>query len=484
MQFNIEHVLLIGSILLFLSILVSKTTGMLSIPLLILFLGIGMLAGVDGMGIRFDNFPLAQGIGVVSLVFILFSGGLDTKWESIKPILGKGLSLSTVGVLVTAFSVGIFVHYVTSLSLLEGLLLGGIVSSTDAAAVFSILRSQGIGLKKNLKPLLELESGSNDPMAYFLTIGFTFLLITPAATFTDLIPMLIKEITLGSLIGIVMGKIMVWLINRIRLNTEGLYPVLVISLVFMTYSVTHFFKGNGFLAVYIAGLILGNKNFIHKNSIIKFYDGQAWLVQIIMFLTMGLLVYPKKLIPIADTGLLISIFLMFVARPLGVYISLIPFRTSLREKLFISWVGLRGAVPIIFATYPLIAGVEKANMIFNLVFFIVLTSVTLQGTTLSWVAKKLNLFIPEKRKILLRSKFADDMRNELFEVEVPFGSRATGRTIVQLGLPKNTLIVMIKREEGFITPNGNTEIKSGDRLTIMANANSDAEKINQVLDIS
>ncbi len=320
-------------------------------------------------------------------------------------------------------------------------------------------------------------------MAYFLTIGFTYMLTNPLAEFTDLIPMLIKEILLGGFIGVVMGKIMVWLINKIKLNAEGLYPVLVISLVFLTYSITHFFGGNGFLAVYLAGLILGNKNFIHKKSIIKFYDGQAWLVQIIMFLTMGLLVFPSQLIPIANTGLLISIFLIFVARPIGVFISLIPFKASIKEKLFISWVGLRGAVPIIFATYPLIAGVGKASMIFNLVFFIVLTSVTLQGTTLAWVAKKLNLFIPEKRKKRLQTKFDGDLRNELFEVEVPFDSRAKGKTIVQLGFPPNTIIVLIKREEGFITPNGNTSIKPGDRLTIMANNNSDTEKINDVLGI-
>lgn len=484
MEFNIEYILLVGSILLLFSILLSKASGILSIPLLVLFLAIGMLAGSDGIGgIRFDDPHIAQAVGVVALIFILFSGGLDTRWESVKPILKKGLSLSTAGVLITALSVGFVVPLISGFSLKEGMLLGAIVSSTDAAAVFSVLRSQGIGLRRNLKPLLELESGSNDPMAYFLTIGMTFLLVNPKAGIVDLIPMLLLEIAVGSLVGFLLGKIMVGLINKIKLDTEGLYPVLVIALVFFTYSVAAFFKGNGFLAVYIAGLVLGNSNFIHKNSIVKFYEGQAWLVQIIMFLTLGLLVFPSQLIPVADIGILISLFLIFIARPLGVFISLIGFKVSLREKLFISWVGLRGAVPIIFATYPLIAGVEKAHLIFNIVFFIVLSSVLLQGTTLTWVAKKLRLYIPENRKFLLQDHLSEDSNNALTEIIIPETSKTVGKTIVEIGFPPNCLVVLVKRKGQYLTPNGSTEIKADDHLMIMANNSDSLESLNDLLDI-
>lgn len=485
LSIDIEHILLIGSILLLLSIFVSKASGILSVPLLILFLGIGMLAGADGPGgIHFNDPRLAQAVGVVSLIFILFSGGLDTRWESVKPIFYSGLSLSTAGVVVTALAVGLFVTAVSDFSLTEGLLLGAIVSSTDAAAVFSILRSNGIGLRRNVKPLLELESGSNDSMAYFLTIALTSLLSQPDLKITTLLIMLVKQMVLGGLLGFVMGKAMLWLINSIKLGTEGLYPVMVVGMAFFTYGATAFIGGNGFLAIYIAGVILGSNDFIHKRSILKFYDGQAWLVQIIMFLTLGLLVYPKNLLNIAGIGIAISLFLILVARPLGVFASLIGYKSTIREKIFVSWVGLRGAVPIIFATYPLIAGVSKAPKIFDIVFFIVLTSVTLQGTTLAWLAKKLNLYVPEirKRKLLLKLDLDENMKNELFEAEVGEASNVVGKSIVQLHFPPNSLIVLIKRQGEFVTPNGKTELKSGDKLMIMSDK-GDVDRIREVLDI-
>ncbi len=476
MVLNSENILLIVSILLLLSIIASKTTGKLGVPSLIIFLVVGMLAGSDGIGgIHFDDPGFARSLGVIALTFILFSGGLVTKWESVRPVVWQGFTLATLGVLLTAVMVGVFVSGLSEFTLVEGLLLGAIVSSTDAAAVFSILRSKSIGLKGNLRPLLELESGSNDPMAYFLTIGITTLIITPEMSFASLVPMFFREMILGALFGLGMGKVMAWMLNKISLDYEGLYPALTLALVFLTFGLTTYLGGNGFLAVYLSGIILGNQNFIHKKSIVKFYDGQAWLMQIGMFLTLGLLVFPKEMIKFSGTGLLISAFLMFVARPVSVFISLASFKMNFREKLLISWVGLRGAVPIVFATYPLLAGVQKSDMIFNTVFFIVLTSVALQGTTIPLVARLLYLFKPVKfmRKHPLELELTDNFRNELFEVEVNPGSPVSGKQILELDFPKSSLVVLIHRGEKYITPGGATELEEGDRLLVMSDSKDD-----------
>ena len=283
-------------------------------------------------------------------------------------------------------------------TLLEGLLLGSIVSATDAASVFSILRSRNVGLKGSLRPTLELESGSNDPMSYILTISFISLIASNNTSVGILLLHFIQEMAIGAIAGYTLGKLMVFVINRIKLDTEGLYPVLVMAMIFFTFSFTDIVGGNGFLSVYLAALVLGNSNFIHKKSLIRFYDGQAWLMQIVMFLTLGLLVYPSRIVPIIGIGLLISAVLIFLARPIAVFFSLSFFKVKTRDKFFIAWVGLRGAVPIVFATYPLIAGLEKADMIFNLVFFISVTSVLIQGTTLPLIAKWLKVVVPKNVK--------------------------------------------------------------------------------------
>ena len=399
MSITSDNILLIGSVLLLISILVGKTTTRFGVPILIFFLLVGILAGSEGIGgIAFDNPTTAQFIGITALNFILFSGGLDTNFQTIKPVLWHGIALSTVGILLTALSVGVFVHFLLGFTLPEGLLLGAIVSSTDAAAVFSILRSKGVGLKGFLRPVLELESGSNDPMAYFLTISLTTIVKEGSFDIVQFLPLFLKGFLIGGLMGYAIGKISAWLFNKIQLNNEGLYPVLMLALAMFSYAGTESFGGNGFLAIYITGIVLGNENFIHKRSLIKFYDGQAWLMQIILFLTFGLLVFPSRVIPVIGVGLLISAFLIFIARPIGVFGSLIFFKTNTRSKLFLSWVGLRGAVPIVFATYPMIAGLEKSEMIFNLVFFISITSVLAQGTTLAYVAKLLHVVTPAKAK--------------------------------------------------------------------------------------
>ena len=487
MTFEADNFLLVASVLLIVSIVISKTGSRVGIPTLLLFIVVGMFAGSEGIGgIYFDDPKLTQFIGVVALNFILFSGGLETQWTGIKPVLWRGVVLSTVGVLLTALSIGLFVFWISDFSLLEGLLLGAIVSSTDAAAVFSILRSKNIGLKRNLRPTLELESGSNDPMAYFLTISLTYLVVNGETSSLQLIWMFIKQMVLGAGVGILMGYLNIRIINQIKLQAEGLYPVLVLALMFFTFSFTDIIGGNGFLAIYISAIILGNTQFIHKKSLLRFYDGQAWLMQILLFLTLGLLVFPSRILPLIGLGLLISLFLILVARPVSVFLSLSPFKMQIREKLFISWVGLRGAVPIVFATYPLIAGVDKAGTIFNLVFFISTTSVILQGTTLPIVAKWLRLIVPEKakRKFAIDIELSDESKNALLEIDLSADSTAINRKIVELALPKNALIVLINRNGKYITPGGNTRLEQGDRLIITGDNEEAIEKTLSVLNVS
>ncbi|KAF5063441.1 potassium/proton antiporter [Methanobacterium aggregans] len=387
-----EQFLLLGSLLLFISIVLSKTSHRLGVPSLLFFLLIGMLAGSEGIGgIYFDDPYIVQFVGIIALIFILFSGGLDTKWGDVKPVLWKGVGLSTVGVLITSLTVGFFINWVTGFPIMESFLIGSIISSTDAAAVFSIFRSKKSGLKNNLEHLLELESGSNDPMAYFLTVTIIFLILNPETSLPAMVMSLIQSIGLGVLLGILSGKGMVEIINRIKLHLEGLYPVLTIALAILIFSLTNYVGGNGYLSVYIAALILGNSDFVHKKEQIQFHDGMALLMQIIMFLTLGLLVFPSQMIPVMGVGILISLFLILVARPLAVFICLSPFRVGFKDQIFISWVGIKGAVPIILATYPIVAGVTGADLIFNVVFFITITSALIQGSTINTAAKYLGL---------------------------------------------------------------------------------------------
>lgn len=481
------NILLIASILLLISIIAGKTTSRLGVPTLIFFLVVGILAGSEGIGgIHFDNASYAQFIGIVALNFILFSGGMDTNWQSIRPILWRGVTLSTLGVILTAVIVGLFVHFLFGFTIYEGLLLGSIVSATDAAAVFAILRNKGIALKGYLRPLLELESGSNDPMAYFLTIALTGIVAGGEASITQLLIEFLKEFLLGGTIGYLMGRASVWLINNIKLETEGLYPVLTLGLAMFTYSSTHFIGGNGFLAIYICALIIGNSRMVRRRSLIKFYDGQAWLMQIILFLTLGLLVFPSRIAPLIGMGLLISGFLIFVARPISVFTSLSLFNSNTRNKLFISWVGLRGGVPIVFATYPLIAGIEKADLIFNLVFFISVTSVLLQGTTLSYVAKLLHVTVPAKakRRIGLDFEATDNIKGAMQKFTLPEHSKIIGRRIVDIHIPPTVNILAIKRDNVYIAPNGSTRSLGNDVVYVLAEDHTALQELFDTLDMN
>ncbi|MBA3283759.1 MAG: potassium/proton antiporter, partial [Nitrosopumilus sp.] len=481
---TIENILLVGSIMLIVSIIAGKTTYKFGVPTLILFLLIGMIAGSDGLGrIHFDDPKTAQFIGIVSLNFILFSGGLDTNWVSIKPVMWQGISLSTLGVLFTAVSLGLFVYAITDFTIYEGLLLGAIVSSTDAAAVFSILRSKSLALKGNLRSTLELESGSNDPMAYVLTIAFLGLVVNQDLGFISLVPLFLKQMLIGGVAGLGFGKACKWMINKIHLDFEGLYPVLVIAMMFITFSATDFFHGNGFLAVYLCAVYLGNQDLIHKKTIMKMFDGLAWLMQIVLFLTLGLLVFPSDILPVAALGLLISVFLIIVARPLSVFISLIPFGMNLRRRFYISWVGLRGAVPIVFATYPLIAGIEKADMIFNLVFFISVTSVLIQGTTLTVMSKWLHVSLPAKVKARAMPEIflSENPKAFIREIQINVDGFAEGKKVVDLHFPKSAIIAMIKRGDNFLTPGGATVIEPNDILIVLSESKTGIGMVYELL---
>lgn len=461
-----------------------KTSYKFGVPTLLLFLAIGMLAGSDGIGgIRFDDPAVAQFIGIVSLNFILFSGGLDTNWTAVKPILREGIVLSTLGVLLTAISLGTFVWWLTDFTIYESMLLGSIVSSTDAAAVFSILRAKSLALKTNLRSTLELESGSNDPMAYVLTIAFLTLVINQDQGIVSIIPMLLQQMILGGLAGFAFGRLSKVIINKIKLDFEGLYPVLVIALMFITFSATNFVGGNGFLAIYICAVYLGNQDLIHKKTILKMYDGLAWLMQIVLFLTLGLLVFPTQVVPFVGIGLLISLFLIIVARPVSVFLSLIFFKMKLRRRFYISWVGLRGAVPIVFATYPLLAGIDKANMIFNIVFFISVTSVLIQGTTLPIVARWLHVALPEKVKPVseIEKFIAEIPKSTLREFEILPDYFAVNKRIIDLNFPKTAFIVMIKRNNEYIRPGGSTLVQAHDTLMILADKNEEFVKVDNCL---
>ncbi len=470
-----EYVLIGASILLLISVLVSKISDRFGIPALLLFLILGMLAGSDGFGgIYFDDPALAQRIGIIALILILFSGGLDTVWGEVRPVLKEGLLLATFGVLITAIVVGLIASLLLDLSLLNGLLLGAIVSSTDAAAVFSVLRSKGIHLKGKLKPLLELESGSNDPMAIFLTVGLIQLITLPNLSVFNLIGLFVQQMLIGALVGYGMGKVMLFLINHLKLGYEGLYPVLTLSLVFLIFGLTDAIGGSGFLAVYLAGIVLGRQNFLHQKSLVRFHDGLAWIMQITMFLTLGFLVFPSRLVPIAGVGSLIAGCLMLIARPASVFISLLPSALNWREKTFISWVGLRGAAPIILATFPLLAKLPQAELIFNVVFFVVLQSVLFQGTSLPFMAKLLKVDAPALPKKTYPIEYIPmgGLKSELKELPVPMDSAMNGKAIFELGFPDDFLIILIARDNDFVLPSGGTVLQGNDTLLVLSDKES------------
>ena len=473
MDLPIEIIFLSAAVLLVLSAVASKLSDRFGVPALLVFLVIGMLAGSEGIGgIYFDDPAIAQGIGLFALAVILFSGGLDADWGSIRGVIKESLTLATLGVLLTALVLGLAAHWILGIPLVDGLLIGAITSSTDAAAVFAILRAKDVRLKARLAPLLEFESGSNDPMAVFLTIGIIQLIQNPGQPWYSMILLFFQQMVIGGAVGLIIGRLLLFLINRLRLGYEGLYAVLTLGVVLLTFALTSLVDGSGFLAVYLVGLTLGRADFLHKRSLTRFYDGLAWLNQIVMFLTLGLLVFPSRLVPVVLPGLLLAAVLILIARPLSVWICMLPFRYTAAEKNFISWVGLRGAVPIVLATYPRLAGLAQNGRIFNIVFFVVISSVLVQGTSLPRMARLLHVDdrTPREPSFPLDIEPQLGWRGILREVTVSASSPLVGKAIFEIRLPKNYLVVLIARGEKFLIPNGSIVLEPNDRMLGLARA--------------
>ena len=485
-QFSPENIILIGSLLIFTAILISRAGFRFGIPVLLLFIVVGMAFGVDGLGLAFDNFHIAQFIGTIALCVILYCGGLETKFDTIKPVLKEGIVLSTAGVFLTALFTGSFIYLLTRVGhLSEGMsivmcfLLAAVMSSTDSASVFNILRNANMRLKENLQPVLELESGSNDPMAYVITvvliqcaqqvfepgsgisIDYTRMIGNALLTFT-------MQLGIGAIMGIGLGRTFSWIMGKLKLNGASLYAILVLSIGFFIYSITGLVKGNGFLAIYLAGVIIGNKPMAHKKEVFRFTDTVTWLMQMGMFLSLGLLVNPKEMISVAPVALLIGIFLTFVGRPLAVFISLLPFRKlSFKAKTFISWVGLKGATPIIFAIFTVVADIPGSEQIFNIVFFITMVSMLIQGMSIPAVARNLNLALPQEKAPETFGIEIPEEAGKLIDHILTESDLSDGDTLKEVTLPEGARVVMIKREGELIVPDGSVKLKAGDKLLMI-----------------
>lgn len=463
---------LVAGLLFFMSLIAGTLSEKFKVPALILFLTIGMLAGVDGPGgLDFSDANAANSVGTFALAFILFSGGFQTQWTDIKPIVTQGVVLSTLGVFLTAVLMAVPLAMLPRFSYKDAFLLGSIISSTDAAAVFSILRTQKVGVKGALKPLLEFESGSNDPMAVFLTITAINWLNSPEVPLFDMGIKFIVQMAAGGAMGFLMGKFACYAIQKLKVSNEALYPVWGICIVLTTFGLTETVYGNGYLAVYVCGIVMGGGDFLYKYSLQRFHEGFAWLMQITMFLVLGLLVTPTELMnmSVIKTGMFISCCLMFIARPIATFICSIFSRFNYREKLFVSWTGLRGAVPIILATYPLTEGHPQARYMFNVIFFVVLTSVIIQGNTLADVAKflKLDAVVREARTWTLNfDKTPTSGNDETRELDLMPDSFAVGLAVKDLRFPEGVTILLINRGDKYMIPKGGTVLESGDTLLL------------------
>ena len=467
------NILLIGSIILFVSILAGKASSRFGAPMLLFFLLVGMAFGTDGVGIEFDNFAAVQFVGMLSLSIILFSGGMDTSFSEVRPVLKEGVVLATLGVVLTALFTGSVIYFVSgwlgaTIPFSMALLIAAVMSSTDSASVFSILRSKRMGLKQNLRPLLELESGSNDPMAYILTIMLIQVNMGAESEVWDVMFTFLKQMGVGTLSGYLLGKGATLVVNRINIGNKSLYSVLLLSLVFFTASFTDLLGGNGYLAVYIAGIVMGNHKLSHKKTLATFLDGVTWLMQIVMFLMLGLLVNPHELKDVVFIGLIVGAAMIFLTRPVAVWLSLLPFKgLTTKARHYISWVGLRGAAPILFATYPKLAGLDPDNTIFNIVFFITIFSLVVQGTTVSSMASVLGVGekSPEKGFDI---DLPDEVKAALTEVDIIEGGARDGALLRDVKLPEKSLVMMIRRGDKYIVPNGSTKLHRGDKLLLIS----------------
>lgn len=476
MEVGIEYYIFAGSVLLFIGILMSKTSYRTGMPILLVFMFVGMFFGCEGVGIEFHEVNHAQTLGIFALNIILFSGGMETKFKDIRPVLQQGILLSTAGVLLTTLFTGLFIFWISDnsplgleMSLVTSLLLAATMSSTDSASVFNVLRTQKIGLKYNLRSLLELESGSNDPMAYMLTVTLIQLLTADSTGITDTLTLFVLQFVIGGLGGFLLGKLSVWILGRIKLENPSLYPILLLSIVFIIYTVTNVCQGNGYLAVYIAGILVGNASIPNRKETRTFMDGITWLFQIMMFIVLGLLVKPHEMLDMFLVALLISGFMILIARPLSVFLYLSPFRRmNIRSKLFISWVGLRGAAPIIFATYPVVADIPGSGQLFNIVFFVTILSLMTQGVTIPRVARWLRLdqpLIQEEKNFGV--EIPAEINTELGEFLLTADMLKEHNRLKDMKLPQGALVILVKREDEYLIPNGQMELLINDRVLIL-----------------
>ncbi|HPI01265.1 MAG TPA: potassium/proton antiporter [Bacillota bacterium] len=472
-----QAILIIGVVLL-LSSLSSKVLYKYGIPTLIDFLALGIISGPEVLGlVNFNNLSLARQISDFALIFIMFSGGFGTSWKAAKQIAFMSGVLATIGVVVTALIVGLATHLFLGFGLMESLLLGSIVSSTDAAAVFSILRSKKLNLKGNLASTLEVESGSNDPMANMLTV---VVLGAIMAKPQNMFVLFGTQLLIGAACGLAFGKLAVWVINRIKLDVDGLYFIVCMGLVLVSFALTGLLGGNGFLSVYIAGIIMGNSRITHRISLIRFFDGITWLMQIMLFFTLGLLSSPSGMRTIWPQGLAVALIIMFVARPIAIFALTSLFKMPIKEKLLVSWVGFRGAAAVVFAIYPLAAGIPGAETIFNIVFFVILLSVLVQGSLLIPIAKKLKLAGPEPTALKTFSDYAGEFHTDLLELDITELSGINGKAIMDIPLPDDVLIVTVKRGDTLITPRGSTVLMTGDTLLLAADSKDRLVEIDKM----
>lgn len=485
-----EHIVLVGAILLFIAVMAGKVAYRFGAPALLLFLGVGMFFGWQF--ISFHSIEMTQFVGMIALCIILFTGGMDTKYAEIRPIVGPGVLLATVGVAMTAFLLALFVWLVApllgvELSFLFALLLASTMASTDSASVFSILRSKKQGLQQHLRPLLELESGSNDPMAYMLTILLIGVITNDAGAAGIGMNLLffLLQLLVGALSGYLIGRLAVWIINRINLSNHSLYSVLLLAFILLSFAFTDLIRGNGYLAVYISGLVVGNCKLQQKRPLTIFFDGFTWLMQVVMFLTLGIFVNVDELFTpeVLLLSALVGGFMILVARPLTVFLCLLPFRRfTTRARLYVSWVGLRGAVPILFAIYPLMAGVTGAELLFNVVFLCTIVSLLVQGTTVSGMAGLLHLAY-EERESAFDVDIHEDMNSALTEVEVNEAMLAGGNTLKEICLPENTLVMMVWRGGDYFVPQGKTELLLGDKLLVITDRSEELDSAYKELGV-
>ena len=477
-----ENFLLVGALLLFVAVLAGKAAYRLGAPALLLFLGVGMLFGYNDF-VSFHSVDFAEFVGMVALCIILFGGGMDTTFSDIRPVMLPGVVMATLGVALTAAIVGLFIYFVApmvgvsqNISLPFALLMAATMSSTDSASVFSILRTKKQGLVENLRPLLELESGSNDPMAYVLTVVLVSVVTGDNVTAGNVVGTFFVQMLVGAALGYLFGRITVWIINKINIRSnQSLYSVLLLACAFFTFSFTTMVYGNGYLAVYIAGLVVGNMKIVHRNMLRIFFDSFTWLLQIVLFLLLGLIVNVHELLSpdVLIMGGLIGLFMILFARPVAVFLSLAPFRNfSTKARTYVSWVGLRGAVPIIFALYSVSHNVDNSDFLFNVVFIVTIISLLIQGTTVSGMANWLNLSFKEKERTF-KLVVPDHIRSEFSEIEVNNSMLRNGKTLKDIHLPGHTLVVMVYRSGNYFVPKGDTELHKGDKLLVVSDNNDE-----------